>query len=581
MELKGRVVVRHLVLTEAVEVDGLGDLLEGLNQVEKVEIFKLGLFCGGVGRGAEGLVVDGGGGSAEALTPLIASAFEGVGSVAVLLVLKKLADEFGARVFLLLVARVAGAFGGGRRGHEHPALDFHQRRGHDEKLACEVDVDAGEALASFNAEELKVLLSDERDGDVVDVDFFALDEEEEEVERTFKGIKPDSISGFVRHGEAPLGVSGRVGACRGENAARRALVVQPVYSCRMGNSGNHQAPQATLEHGREILRLEADALAKTAAALDQRFADAVEVLVTCAARDGTVLVTGLGKSGLVGAKISATLASLGIPSHPVHPAEAAHGDLGRFRSRDAVIAISASGETEEVVALCALLRQDGLPIISITAMTDARAREGSGPSSLERMATVALRLEIGLEAGSPEFIAPTSSTTATMALGDALGLAAARRMSFTHADFARRHPGGTLGDLLRPVTEVLRFVAGKNMPVIADTSSVEAALREAASVARRPGALVLVDPASGAISGLFTDADLRRLILRDVAELSRPMREVMTRSPRTLPDTARVTDAVKLVRELRTDEIPVVDAQQRPVGILDVQDLVAMRLVKD
>jgi arabinose-5-phosphate isomerase len=197
------------------------------------------------------------------------------------------------------------------------------------------------------------------------------------------------------------------------------------------------------------------------------------------------------------------------------------------------------------------------------------------------MATVALRLEIGLEAGSPEFIAPTSSTTATMALGDALGLAAARRMSFTHADFARRHPGGTLGDLLRPVTEVLRFVAGKNMPVIADTSSVEAALREAASVARRPGALVLVDPASGAISGLFTDADLRRLILRDVAELSRPMREVMTRSPRTLPDTARVADAVKLVRELRTDEIPVVDAQQRPVGILDVQDLVAMRLVKD
>jgi arabinose-5-phosphate isomerase len=131
------------------------------------------------------------------------------------------------------------------------------------------------------------------------------------------------------------------------------------------------------------------------------------------------------------------------------------------------------------------------------------------------------------------------------------------------------------------VTDVLRFVAGKNMPVIADTATVEVALREAASVARRPGALVLVDSATGAISGLFTDADLRRLVLRDVAELSRPIRDVMTRGPRTLPDSARVSDAVRLIRELRTDEIPVVDAHQRPVGILDVQDLVAMRLVKD
>jgi arabinose-5-phosphate isomerase len=341
--------------------------------------------------------------------------------------------------------------------------------------------------------------------------------------------------------------------------------------------GTHAA-QPEVEHAREILSLQADAIRRTAAALDQRFADAVEVLVTCARRDGTVLVTGLGKSGLVGSKISATLASLGIPSHAVHPSEAAHGDLGRFRARDAVIAISASGETEEVVALCALLRQDGLPIISITSPRPHDAREHS---SLERLATVPLRLDIGIEAGSPEFIAPTSSTTTTLALGDALALAAARRMSFTHADFARRHPGGSLGDLLRPVTDVLRFVTGRNMPVIEDTHTVERALLDASTVARRPGALVLIDRHTRAISGLFTDADLRRLILRDTAELKRPICDVMTRNPRTLPSSARVVDAVKLIRELRTDEIPIVDEAGHPVGILDVQDLVAMRLVKD
>ncbi|MBK9189685.1 MAG: KpsF/GutQ family sugar-phosphate isomerase [Phycisphaerales bacterium] len=331
-------------------------------------------------------------------------------------------------------------------------------------------------------------------------------------------------------------------------------------------------PELSFAQG--VLRAEAAALEAMAESIGPEFSRAVDLIVACAQAQGTVLVTGLGKSGLVGAKISATLASLGIPSHPVHPSEAAHGDLGRFRTSDTVIAISFSGETDEVVNLCAILAQDNLPIIAITNGT------GKEPSSLERLARVTLRLGISSEAGAPGQVAPTASTTATMAWGDALALAAARRRNFTAEDFARRHPGGTLGGLLRPVTEVLRFIAGKNLPLIPRDASVAAALDMAAGVARRPGAILVVNP-DGALAGLFTDADLRRLVLRDPGLLQGPIAEVMTTSPRTLEDTALVRDAVNMIREFRSDEIPVVDARGCPVGILDVQDLIAMRLVKD
>ncbi len=310
--------------------------------------------------------------------------------------------------------------------------------------------------------------------------------------------------------------------------------------------------------------------------LGEDFIKAVGLIVACAESGGTVLVTGLGKSGLVGAKISATLASLGIPSHAVHPSEAAHGDLGRFRATDTVVCISFSGETDEVVNLAAVIKQDGLPIISITGPQRA---EGAALSSLERLATVRLTLGIEQEAGSPDFVAPTSSTTATMALGDALALAAARRRNFTHQDFKRRHPGGSLGGLLRPVTDVMRCAIGKNLPLVPDTCTVGEALARASEGGRRPGAMMLVDGA-GRLSGIFTDGDLRRLVLRDVSELSRPISGIMTRQARTLRNDALVGDAVMMFRELRADEIPVVDEDGKPVGILDVQDLIAMRLVR-
>ena len=308
------------------------------------------------------------------------------------------------------------------------------------------------------------------------------------------------------------------------------------------------------------------------------FVRAVDLLVHCADAGGSVLVSGLGKSGLIGQKISATLASLAITSHFVHPSEAAHGDLGRFRASDVCIALSSSGETDEVVALAAILKQDGVPVIAITR---GICTNQPTASSLQRLATVTLAIgDCDDPAISP---APACSTTASLAIGDALAICSARRRNFTNDDFAKRHPGGALGGLLRPVAEILRFTIGKNLTAMPDHLSVAEAFAraDATSGARRPGALLLVDERSGKLTGLFTDGDLRRLVIRSTAELARPIHELMTRNPTTLPDTALVRDAVRLVRENRRDEIPVVNADGHPVGVLDVQDLIAMKLIKD
>ena len=349
-------------------------------------------------------------------------------------------------------------------------------------------------------------------------------------------------------------------------------------STHAGGEGAGHVLGAELEFAREVLRHEAAALEGLASRLDERFCLAVEILCRCADAGGTVLVSGIGKSGHVGAKISATLASVGIPSHAVHPTEAAHGDLGRFRATDVCICLSYSGRTEEVVNLAASLRQDGLPIIAITG--GGNGHSSAEPSDLERLATVTLHLGVVEEAGHLD--APTTSTTATLALGDALALAASRRRNFTPHDFAKRHPGGSLGMQLRPVTEILRFRVGERLKTVGEAMSVREALEAAAPAPgeRRPGAM-LVTGDGGRLTGIFTDADLRRLVRRDPGLLESEMRGVMTASPRTLPDTALVKDAVLMVRTHRQDEIPIIDGDGKPVGLLDVQDLVTLKLVAD
>ena len=333
-----------------------------------------------------------------------------------------------------------------------------------------------------------------------------------------------------------------------------------------------QAAHGELDLIRSVLRAEAEAVAQLAEAAGDEYARAVTLIERCAETGGTVLVTGLGKSGLVGAKIAATLSSLGIPSHAVHPTEAAHGDLGRFRLTDVAVCLSHSGETEEVVALAATLRQDGLPVIAITRGTDDQS------SCLEQLADVVLAAGVPVEPGG--FLAPTASTTAAMAIGDALAIAVAKRRNFTKDDFARRHPGGTLGGMLRPVADLLRFRVGQNLPLVEPGRTVAEALRETNIGGRRPGALLIVEP-GGKLAGIFTDGDLRRLVLDDPGALGKPIAEVMTKSPRTLEVTATANDAAKLFRLHRQDEIPVVNANGTPVGVLDVQDLIALKLVKE
>lgn len=293
---------------------------------------------------------------------------------------------------------------------------------------------------------------------------------------------------------------------------------------------------------------------------------ALDLLAAC---DGHVVVSGMGKSGLIGAKVSATLSSLKQPSHTIHPAEAVHGDLGRIRRGDVVVLLSYSGETEEIVALAAILKQDGVARIGISR---------SDTSSLARLCDA--HLAIGaIEEACPLNLAPTASTTAMMALGDALALALARRRNFVADDFHKNHPGGMLGAGLRPIVDVLRFRAGENLAMVSVDSTVRDALTNAGT-GRRAGAIMLVD-LDGRLAGIFTDGDLRRLVTRDARELDRPIREVMTPRPQHLTVDALVRDAVGLVRERRVDEIPVLDHDGRPVGLVDVQDLVAMKVVSE
>lgn len=326
------------------------------------------------------------------------------------------------------------------------------------------------------------------------------------------------------------------------------------------------------DFARAVLDAEADAVRRIA--LDDAFHDAVDLITGL---DGSVVVSGLGKSGLIGQKISATFASTGTSSHFLHPAEAMHGDLGRIRRGDAVLILSYTGNTDEAVALASVLKPDGLPVIALVSQPEC---------DLARLATHVLCIGDVTEA-CPLNLAPTASTTAMLALGDALALAVSRRRDFGPDDFRKFHPGGGLGRQLTPVTDAMRFLATgdhANLPLIPQTDTVEQAYAHATRDAenrgiRRAGALVIVDE-QGGLAGIFTDGDLRRLVFEHREALARPIAEVMTTKPRHLPATALVRDAVKLIRELRIDEVPVVDSDGRPVGLIDVQDLVALKVIE-
>jgi len=315
-----------------------------------------------------------------------------------------------------------------------------------------------------------------------------------------------------------------------------------------------------LAHGREILRAEGEAILGSADVLDDAFARAVRLVAGCT---GSVVVTGIGKAGLVARKISATLASTGSPSHFLHPAEALHGDLGALRGDDVVLALSQSGETEEVTRLLPHVAARRIRIVALT---------GSVQSTLGRAADVVVPTGSVREACALG-LAPSTSTSLMLALGDAIALVTSRLRRFTHEEFAARHPGGSLGRQLMRVDDVMRPLAACRTACPSDT--VREVFARPLPV-RRTGAVMIVDD-GGRLAGIFTDSDLARLFERraDTA-LDRPISGVMTSRPTTVPLGTRLRDALAILETRRLSELPVVDEAGGVAGLLDIVDLVGL-----
>jgi arabinose-5-phosphate isomerase len=320
-------------------------------------------------------------------------------------------------------------------------------------------------------------------------------------------------------------------------------------------------PFEQLRYAREIVLLESQALSAIADRLDMDFCHAVDALFFCA---GSVIVTGIGKAGLIGQKLAATLASTGTRSHFLHPAEAIHGDLGRIHRDDVVLALSQSGESEEVVRLLPSLGELEATIIAITARRT---------STLGKAASVVIELGPLKEACSLG-LAPSTSTTAMLAVGDALALVTSRMRSFGREDFARFHPGGSLGRQLAKVEDHMRPLDQCRVANCAET--VRDVLVAVRAPGRRSGAIMVVDP-QHVLRGIFTDSDLARLFeSRNDAKLDQPIRLVMTRRPTSVPAGSMMTDAVEIMAERKISELPVVDADGRPQGMLDITDVVGL-----
>jgi arabinose-5-phosphate isomerase len=317
-----------------------------------------------------------------------------------------------------------------------------------------------------------------------------------------------------------------------------------------------------LRRAREVLSTEANAIKHLITHLDKRFEKAVEIIYAC---KGRVVVTGMGKPGIIGQKLSATLASTGTPSLSLHPAEAIHGDLGRVTKEDVIIALSNSGETEEILRLLPTIKKIGAKFITLT---------GSPKSTLARNSDVVLDVSVKKEA-CPLNLAPTASTTAMLAMADALAVCLLEERGFKERDFAFYHPGGSLGkQLLLTVDEIMR--KGASHPVVKEDSLVEDVLL--AITQARAGSATVTDK-NGKLVGIFTDGDLRRHLGSDPYLAKRKVKAVMTKAPKVIKTGRLAAEAMRILESCHIDEIPVVDEKARPVGLVDVQDLLRAGIV--
>ena len=306
---------------------------------------------------------------------------------------------------------------------------------------------------------------------------------------------------------------------------------------------------------RKVLQTEADAILALIERLDERFEQAVHLLLECR---GRVIVTGMGKSGIICRKIAATLSSTGTPAFFLHPAEAIHGDLGVLQSEDVILAVSHSGETDELLRLLETIKRLGARLITIT---------GVPGSTLCRAADVALDCQVSEEA-CPLNLVPTASTTAALALGDALAMTLLVAKGFRQEDFANLHPGGKLGKRLMRAEQLMQ--GGTEAPIVRTGDAMREVIYEISR--KKLGMSCVVDDASRLV-GIITDGDLRRYMMRDAALLERRAEDVMTRNPITIrPDTLAV-EALRILEERKITAVVVVDPQHTPLGVVHLHDL--------
>ncbi|MFH1809234.1 MAG: KpsF/GutQ family sugar-phosphate isomerase [Pseudomonadota bacterium] len=323
--------------------------------------------------------------------------------------------------------------------------------------------------------------------------------------------------------------------------------------------------QEVLDSARRVVAVETRALEALSERLGESFVEATQRILDC---QGQVVVSGMGKPGFVAQKLSATFASTGTPSLYLHPAEALHGDLGRVRPDDVVLTLSNSGRTDEVVALLPALREIGACVIALT---------GASGSPLTECADVVIDIGAVTEA-CPLGLAPTASTTAMMVLGDALAMCVAEARGFSVEQFARFHPGGSLGKALLRVQEVMR--QGQHLPLLPPVAALADAIAVMTRTPGHPGAAIIAD-ADGCLQGIFTDGDLRRLVEKsgDALDLRQPIVGLMARTPLSVPARALIGEGLRMLRERAIDQLVVVDDDGRVVGLLDVQDLLAARMI--
>ncbi len=331
----------------------------------------------------------------------------------------------------------------------------------------------------------------------------------------------------------------------------------------MNTSAAQQQPVRfeILSWGRDVIRTEAAALSDLAATLGEDFRQVVEAVLNCR---GSVLVTGMGKCGYIAQKISATLASTGTPSHFLHPAEAIHGDLGRIGPGDLLLVLSFSGETAEIVDILPSLRNLSAGILAFTA---------SRHTTLGKYADTTIELGALKEAGEHQ-LAPSSSTTTMLALGDAVALTVSRARRFQPTDFVKFHPGGSLGRKLATVEQCMRPL--EECRTAEETLSVRETLTATCRPGRRSGA-ILVTGSDGRLAGIFTDSDLAKLLERRQDNLiDGPLSAVMTSQPVTIATGSMMSQAMLLLTDGKLSELPVVDEDGKPAGLIDITDVVGL-----